>query len=426
MRVLWLSIVPSLYDERKIGGWIGSLEKAITDNCPDIELAVVFEHKDRVFKTEKHGVVYYPVNVDYSFADKIKGKLERGYGWNKICKGFIKAIEDFKPDIIQCFGTEWPYGLISNEVDIPMIIHMQGFLNVYHPLSQLAYSMDDLKNYMWMHPIKYYRAMRKQKDKIWQEETERKIMTCNSYFMGRTDWDKGIVVHYNPNAEYYYCAEAIRPAIYDSNIRWQYNPDSMSSGNIMKIITVSQANDLKGNEIILRTANFLKNTMHFDFCWRVAGMSDYFDKYEKRCGIRHQDVNVELIGMISPEQIKNELSEAEVFVHPSIIDNSPNSLCEAQLMGIPVIASNVGGVPQLVEDDKTGMLYPYNEFQTLAFKLMDVHGDGEKLIRISEEEKKVSGERHDPKQISKTVSEIYKDILVKYEKNCNSYRKSSD
>ena len=40
--------------------------------------------------------------------------------------------------------------------------------------------------------------------------------------------------------------------------------------------------------------------------------------------------------MIGPQQIVRELSEADLFIHPSIIDNSPNALCEAQLVGCPV------------------------------------------------------------------------------------------
>ena len=46
--------------------------------------------------------------------------------------------------------------------------------------------------------------------------------------------------------------------------------------------------------------------------------------------------------MIDSEQVAQELSSSRVYIHPAIIDNSPNSLCEAQIVGCPVIAANVG------------------------------------------------------------------------------------
>ena len=55
-----------------------------------------------------------------------------------------------------------------------------------------------------------------------------------------------------------------------------------------------------------------------------------------------------------------------VMVLPSAIENSPNSLCEAQLVGIPCVASFVGGVPEMLRDGKDGYLYTFNEPLMLA------------------------------------------------------------
>lgn len=43
----------------------------------------------------------------------------------------LKVIEDFKPDIIHVFGSEWGFGLVEKYVDIPVVIHMQGSLPPY-------------------------------------------------------------------------------------------------------------------------------------------------------------------------------------------------------------------------------------------------------------------------------------------------------
>lgn len=431
MRVLWLAVVPSLYDEGKIGGWIGSLENIFRVYKKELEqelnsgsdagkygetidLGIVFEHKDNK-KAVKNGVTYYPVNGGFTFQDKVKRFFDVSLTWKKLRPRFMEAVEDFKPDIIQCFGSEWPYGLIVEDVkDIPVVIHIQGFLNIYNPTELMAFNDNDCKiYYKWklLHRL-YYSIRSASKNSEQTLAQEREIMKLTHYFMGRTDWDKNIVKYYGPeDAKYFYCPEAIRPAIYDSPVRWTYDDQEMNSTAVMHIVTITQAGTLKGNEIILRTADFLKNRMGFNFRWRVAGHTAGFERYEFRSGIKHEDVNVELIGMIPAEQVAEELSKAEVYVHPSIMDNSPNSLCEAQLIGTPVIATCSGGIPQLVEDEVTGELYPYNEYQALAFKLMDIHGDKERMEKLSSEEQSAAHIRHDPEKLGRRVIDIYKGVL---------------
>ena len=210
---------------------------------------------------------------------------------------------------------------------------------------------------------------------------------------------------FSPNAKYYYCPEALRREIYNAEKTWKYEDNKT-----LRLITVTQANSLKGNEMILRTAKILKE-FGVEFTWRVAGRKEAFCEFEKKIGIYHQDVNVQLLGMINTTQIINELSSARFYVHPAIIDNSPNSLCEAQIIGCPVIATNVGGIPQLVEEGTTGFLYPYNEPYALAFLIMNLMHDREKLDYISSNEIQVSRKRHNPDTISTTLINIYSDII---------------
>ena len=122
-------------------------------------------------------------------------------------------------------------------------------------------------------------------------------------------------------------------------------------------------------------------------------------------------MNVNLIGRVGAERIAEELADADLYIHPAIIDNSPNTLCEAQLIGTPVIAANVGGIPQLVEDGTTGILYPYNESYTLAFKIMDLYGDKTRMQELSENEYRLSHDRHNPEHIVRTLVGIYREII---------------
>lgn len=405
MRVLWFSPTPSLFDEKKYGGWVASLELIFRKYLKEYELGITFEYNNADFKVVKNGVTYYPINEHDSVSDYLNKKLGRPYALDGYFNNLRKIIDDFKPDIIQCFGTEYAYGLISRKVKIPVVIHMQGFLNIYNFEDVLSYSRFDRFYCKPFQPMAVYHSIFDKKVFDYKSRIERMVMKSNHFFMGRTNWDKNIVKYYSPGSHYYYCAEAIRPTIFNSERHWGWKD------NVPTLVTITQAGNLKGNEMILRTAFLLKKVFNFNFNWRVAGDKSSFLKFERKTGINHDDVGIELLGMITAEEVVNELVSATMYIHPAIIDNSPNSLCEAQIIGCPVIATNVGGIPDLVQDGVTGWLYPYNEPHTLAFKIMNVASDKELLSKISHNEIDTATKRHDPEGISKSISDIYESIL---------------
>lgn len=410
MKVMWLSVTPSMYVEGKIGGWIASLEQQIHCYYGDkVDLAILFELDKAAGKDIKNGTTYYPVDKCHEQSYRRKARVSLDVRWEYLLPKIRGAISDFKPDIIHCFGSEWPYGMIAEIVDLPVVIHMQGFLNVYDLSSKLVVTESEERRYLFPDLKRLIKAKWKSKLDINADAFEQKLMKSNHYFMGRTEWDRNIVKYFSPGAKYYHVPEAIRPDIYDAPKLWCYNRKSK-----IRLITITQAGYLKGNEMILRTAQILKHLIGIDFEWRVAGKKDAFPLFEKKTGIKASNVNVTLLGMIGPEQIVDELAGADFYIHPAIIDNSPNSLCEAQLVGCPVIAANVGGIPQLVDDGKTGFLYPYNEPHTLAFKICNLIDDKELLTAVSKAEIETSRNRHDPKTVADTVYRTYEAVISDY------------
>jgi glycosyltransferase involved in cell wall biosynthesis len=364
----------------------------------------MFEHEDQIFKINKDGVDYYPIHINKRKVYKLNPYKK----WKKLRNKMLRVIEDFKPDIIHCFGSEWPYGLITNDIEIPVVLHMQGFLNTYIEMESLVFDENDARYVYGLRFDMILKWLVNRKENAIKMQMERHIMRINRYYMGRTKWDSNIVKYYSPDSIYYYCPEAIRPQIYNASKTWNYIRRQR-----MSIVTISQANSLKGNEIILRTAKFLKEVLKVDFEWKVAGKRNIFQLFEKKTKINHRDVNIKLLGMIDANNVVEQLVDSDIYVHPAVIDNSPNSLCEAQLIGCPVVAANVGGIPQLVDDGESGILYPYNEFQTLAYILVDLYSDKELMIKLSKNEYTISHKRHSPEFISNVLEDIYTDVIVK-------------
>lgn len=408
MRVLWFSVTPSMYEEKTYGGWVASLERIIRKYADGIQLGIAFEHPDLCFKVEREGVTYYPMNKATSRLRQLRLKLNYANDWKFLRPLAHNVINDFKPDIIHCFGSEWPFGLLAGEVDVPIVIHMQGFINIYSLSESMCCRNSDIYKYHHYNPAAiihyWYRSLKSGS----ANKREQEIMRRNKYFMGRTEWDKNIVKYYSHDARYYHCEEAIRPEILHSKLTWTFTPRKK-----MRIVTISSASSLKGNNTILHTAKLLKD-FGFDFEWRVAGNMDTFKLFESITNLRHTDLNIKLLGFINADEVAKELSEADVYVHTAIIDNSPNSLCEAQLIGCPVVSTYIGGIPQLVSHGHTGLLYPFNEPHTLAFTLMNIHGDRLLLESLSSNERSVACKRHDEQAIMAGLQDIYNDIIKSY------------
>lgn len=408
MRVLWVAQSCSLQDQEENLGLVGRTEGIITQYCGDrIQLAVVYMadgiHERKILKD---GIVYYAVDADLRV-----GITDAD--WEKAREELLRVIEDFRPDIIQCFGAEWPYGAIAESVDIPVVIHMMGFLNIYFPSIHMARGdagpsvrKESLLKTAARRML--HRELPKESAEDLQSRFERRVMSANRYFFGRTEWDRNIVRYYAPDSQYFHVPEAIKPCIYNAAGQWEYHFHEK-----IRLFSLSSADDRKGNEIILQTAKLLKELLHLDVVWKVAGSKDFFPYFEQRTAIRHEDVGIELLGMLGSREIIEELKSADLFVHPSIIDNSPHAVCEAQLLGCPVLASNVGGVPDLVTDRETGFLYPYNEPHTLAFMIVNLCKDRQTLSAISRKAVAAARSRHEPRAIASIMLQSYQQIIGK-------------
>jgi glycosyltransferase involved in cell wall biosynthesis len=107
----------------------------------------------------------------------------------------------------------------------------------------------------------------------------------------------------------------------------------------------------------------------------------------------------------------NEYQKANLFICSSSIENSPNSVGEAQLLGTPVIASYVGGVPDMVIHNETGLLYRFEEVEMLSENIRTIFNNRSFLLNLSKNGITIANLRHNRQvNLNKTV-DIYSKIL---------------
>lgn len=410
MRILWFSVTPSLFNPQSNshngGGWIASLEKIIRTE-KTINLGVAFEFNDTQFSYEREGVVYYPICEQKK---SLIFRLWRKKREDKKVNSCLKIINDFKPDLIQIFGSENDYGLICNFTDIPIVIHLQGclppYLNALFPIGMNKFDFYFDRGLNWR---RRFIGLRSECAFRRQSEQEIKTIQACHYFMGRTDWDRGLIDLFHPGANYFHCEEALRDPFIQSTKIWKYKKNDKTN-----IISVISNPWYKGMDLILKTAQLLKRFSELDFEWRVFGVQD-IRFYENKYGIRAKEVNVNVMGTAIKNQLVDALCNATCYVHTSYIDNSPNSLCEAQYLGLPVLATHVGGISTLVKDGVTGILFPANAPYTLASLIKRISTDYELASKLGESARKQAVVRHNPEHIKQTLLEVYRQILNRNE-----------
>lgn len=415
MRILWFSGSSSNYipvgqtgGGYNGGGWVSSLQNELLRR-EGIALGVAFCMGGQPEKAVQAGVTYYPIpNHRKAWKDKIYDLLRINDAsrdevvWPQYTERLKRIIADFNPDVIHIFGSELYQDLAALVAgDIPTILHIQGLLSLYIYIvlppgisrRLLVSTAKGLRG-----KLDAYEMLPQWRRSVHREKA---ILRAVPHVIGRTDWDRQGVAVINPKAKYHYGGEILRDVFYKDAER--QIPQRLT------ITTTISVAIYKGFDVVLKTADILKNEMHLDFEWNVFGNVNP-SLMEKVTGLRHEDLNINLCGVASAETIHDTLLHSTLYVHPSYVENSPNSVCEAQLTGIPVVASNVGGTSSLVEHGKTGFIFPVTDPYMAAYYIERLASDRELNIRIGQQAREVALRRHDKDEIVAQLLRTYEEI----------------
>lgn len=124
--------------------------------------------------------------------------------------------------------------------------------------------------------------------------------------------------------------------------------------------------------------------------------------------------NVTLTGLVPPRQVMAWMREMDIFALPSLHEGSPCALMEAMGCGLAVVATNVGGIPDLVTDGVNGSLVEPGDSETLAEKLISLSHDTGLRVRLGNAAKLTIETDYSPMDETNTWIELYRnlDVLV--------------
>lgn len=417
MKVLWFSNTSSLASKilkmnEVNGGWISSLEIQLC-KYTDIELTIVFDCSNKEIKTIKK---INGFNTQYvlipTYRNRFLSVFYRLFWINddkKILKSYLKIIDQLQPDIIHFFGSEHRYGTIIPYLNCPYVLQLQGIMNV---ITNKWFSSGISNIHIFLFTKFWKLLLRKgllYKYKQFKDAAKREeyiFNVCKNY-IGRTDFDRRIVSIFSKDYQYFHCEEILRDEFYE--VEWK-----KKRNNTFNILSVFQGDIYKGLETICQSAYLIKDKTNIPFEWKIIGLeinSDITFLFRKKFNFNYSELNIQFLGIKETDFIIDSFLKTDLFVHPSHIENSSNALCEAMLIGVPIISTYAGGTSSIINNGKEGILIQDGDPYVLAGAIKEVFEKKEKAYEMGKEARKRAIERHNKFRIGKQTYEIYKKLI---------------
>ena len=383
------------------GGWVHSLIDVL-EEYQEIQITVCFPYKQN-----KYFFLEDKKNSYYGFHRKI---MDPAHYDNSVEAYFKQILLQEQPDLIHVFGTEYPHTLaMIRAFHTPerTLVHLQGLCSYCCPAYTYGLPYNVVNHFTFRDFIRKDNIKQQQKKFQKRGMFEQEALRQSGHVAGRTHWDKACSGQINPKLSYHYVQEALRTVFYTG--QWD-----VKSCQRYSIFMSQGAYPIKGLHYALETLAVLRkkypNVKLYiagpDICdfstlikkLKKSSYSQYIRFLITQYGLQE---NVKFLGMLSDAQMKQQYLACSVFLSASTIENSPNSIGEAMMLGVPVVASDVGGVSSLIRHEDEGFLYPLNEPYMAAYYIEKLFVDSDLAKKIGKKERIRALELYDKNKIVK-------------------------
>ena len=425
MKVLWVcNIMPPIIGQY-LGkecsvkeGWISGILMRLSKEKEDIELGICYPVTDVSDEDGKEVMIEGNKNIlCYGFVEDTVNT--ENYGGEALEKRLGEIIRDFRPEVLHIFGTEYGHALAAAKAfgnPSRTLVGFQGVISECAKEYMADLPGDVQKNVTFRDWLKKD-SMKQQQEKFFiRGEREKEVLKLCGSVTGRTQFDKEAAKTMNPQAKYFFMNETMRGEFYEGV--WSCEKCKKHS------IFFSQADyPLKGFHYLLQALQIVKER-YPDVTVKVAGNSlvnystlkdkikisaygKYLRKFVKELELEDK---IMFLGRLSAEEMKAQYLACNTFVCASSLENSPNSVGEAMLLGTPVVASDTGGIPSMLDHEKEGILFQKGNVKALAEAIMRTWEEYD-LVDIMTKNARVRARKtHDADENYGTLLGIYNEI----------------
>ncbi len=414
MKILWIvnSVLPELAEELEMtagfsGTWMLDLSKQLSQK-EDIELGIACVAGNE-YRDIKIGNIRY-------FVIPGNGKTMIFYN-PELIKYWDKIETDFCPDILHFHGTEYTHGIsyMRKYPDKKKVLTIQGIIAKTSKAHTGAMKLRDMLRFRTMGENLHLNGMVERKllsRRNVKYETE--IIKSVSYATGRTDWDKFYMQSINSDLKYYRCNYNLREEFYEAE-KWSL--DKVTPHTIYA--STSAQVPMKGGHVVLRAialvkkkypdvkVTFLANKAENGKLIVTNGYTKYIAHLIKKLGLED---NVSFISQQRALGIIFQMQSNHITLIPSAIENASASLREAMHIGAPSIAAFRGGMTRLIDDEVSGLLYDYGEYEYLAGRICDIFGSDKLAATLSKNAIEKAEKWHERERNTQDYLDMYYEV----------------
>ena len=380
MKALWLCSTPlrevSIHYGRDIavqGGWMNGAFNDLK-NSDVSALSVCYPQQ-------------FVSNVEFFQEDFLSaygfpwGGGRRGH-YSLTVKAFTKILSAFAPDVIHIFGTEQEYckAMYDAAVQVGLgdrvVVSIQGLVSEYAKFFCPDLSRDVLKK-QTLSELKNSSNLMHQKMNLRRRGlNEIGLLSRVDHVMGRTEWDRANCRLINDSVVYHHCGESLRPQFYSAKPVKTFDSHNIYFSQGQKPIK-SLHHLIEALPLVVKRFPDVKVFVSGTDGLRTGLLrGNTYDRYlasiVDRLGARE---HLMFVGSLGADEVIATMAKCSVFVSTSSIENSPNSMGEAMMLGLPCVASYVGGVPDIAEHDREAFLYPWGDTHLLSNYIIRVFED---------------------------------------------------
>lgn len=185
----------------------------------------------------------------------------------------------------------------------------------------------------------------------------------------------------------------------------QYKPNSSSNGYVLYFGRLSKE---KGILTLVKAMKSLKSIELY-----IVGdgpLRSEIEKYIEEAGMK----NIKLLGFKGGDELASLIQNCYLTVLPSeSYENAPMSVLEAMACGKPVIGADIGGIPELVQHGRTGLVFEPKNSEQLSEQLHDLYANPRKAIDMGKEARRRAERDFDKEEHFEKIDRIYKKLLMK-------------
>ncbi|MCL1938103.1 MAG: glycosyltransferase [Candidatus Azobacteroides sp.] len=308
----------------------------------------------------------FPSEVKFSFSLDLLETIRRPLGSKEVEKKFICLLHDFQPEIIHLNNIHSQISPIVAEIaykkglkvvwtlhDFKLLCPRYDCLRNEQPC-QLCFSnkiyvlkYKCMKNSLFASTLAYWEALKWNKEKL---ERYTDVFICPSVFMKSKMLAGGF-----SESKLMVLPNFVFPEKKDSTTYKQMDNYYCYVGRI---------SEEKGIETLLHAAQ------QMPYLLKIAGKGPLFDDLQSR----YASDKIEFLGYLDQEKVKSLIKNARFSVIPSeCYENNPLSGIESLCLGIPILGANIGGIPELIEKNRNGLLFESGNQDDLKNKIEEMY-----------------------------------------------------